>query len=122
MYVDAVAWVEIPNTLGMSQYADGGIVGSKPYIASGAYIQRMSNYCDRCPYDPKQAAGEQACPFTTLYWSFIDQHQEWLATNPRLGMQVRNWQNKGNDEQVEIRKRAEWLYAHLGQRKNKETQ
>ncbi len=122
MYVDAVAWVEIPNTLGMSQYADGGIVGSKPYIASGAYINRMSNYCDSCPYDPKQAAGEQACPFTTLYWSFIDQHQEWLATNPRLGMQVRNWQNKGNDEQTEIRERAAWLYAHMGQRKNKETQ
>lgn len=120
MYVDAVAWVEIPNTLGMSQYADGGIVGSKPYIASGAYINRMSNYCKDCPYDPKQAAGEGACPFTTLYWSFIDKHQEWLATNPRLGMQVKNWHNKEDQEQAEIRMRADWLYQHLGQSKNKE--
>lgn len=120
MYVDAVAWVEIPNTLGMSQYADGGIVGSKPYIASGAYIDRMSNYCKDCPYDPKQAAGDSACPFTTLYWSFIDKHQEWLATNPRLGMQVKNWHNKDEQEQAQIRKHADWLYQHLGQSKNKE--
>jgi deoxyribodipyrimidine photolyase-related protein len=115
MYVDAIAWVEIPNTIGMSQYADGGIVGSKPYIASGAYIQRMSNYCQHCPYNPKKAHGENACPFTTLYWSFIDRHQTWLARNPRLGMQVRNWSNKSEEEQQAIQKRAEWLYDHLQQ-------
>lgn len=84
MYVDAVAWVEIPNTLGMSQFADGGIVASKPYIASGNYISRMSNYCSRCPYNPKQATGDQACPFTTLYWGFIADNQSWLSQNPDL--------------------------------------
>jgi deoxyribodipyrimidine photolyase-related protein len=120
MYIDAVAWVEIPNTIGMSQYADGGIVGSKPYIASGAYIKRMSNYCDHCEFNPKQASGEEACPFTTLYWSFIDHHQEWLARNPRLGMQVRNWDNKSNDEKKAIRERAAWLYQHLDQSTYKE--
>jgi len=120
MFVDAVEWVEIPNTIGMSQYADGGVVGSKPYIASGAYIQRMSNYCQHCPYNPKQASGDEACPFTTLYWSFIDRHQTWLARNPRLGMQVRNWSNKTKDEQQAIQKRAEWLYHHLEQQTIKE--
>lgn len=113
MYVDAVAWVEIPNTIGMSQYADGGIVGSKPYIASGAYIQRMSNYCEHCQFNPKQADGDTACPFTTLYWSFIDRHQEWLSHNPRLGMQVKNWHNKSTEQQAHIRERASWLYGHL---------
>lgn len=121
MYTDAVAWVEIPNTLGMSQYADGGIVGSKPYIASGAYINRMSNYCQHCQYDPKQAAGDKACPFTTLYWSFIDKHQDMLSHNPRLGMQVKNWHNKGEQQQQQIRQRADWLRQHLDS-KHKELQ
>ena len=76
MYVDAVAWVEIPNTIGMGQYADGGLVGSKPYIASGAYINRMSNYCKHCRYKPAESQNEQACPFTTLYWNFIEKHQD----------------------------------------------
>ena len=113
MYVDAVAWVEIPNTLGMSQYADGGIVGSKPYIASGAYIDRMSNYCKQCPFDPKQAHGEKACPFTTLYWTFVERHQDLLSRNPRLGMQVKNWQRKPEDEQQAILKHAEKLHRQL---------
>jgi deoxyribodipyrimidine photolyase-related protein len=121
MYVDAVAWVEIPNTIGMSQYADGGIVGSKPYIASGAYINRMSNYCSHCQYKPKQAAGEKACPFTTLYWSFIDKHQDRLSRNPRLGMQVRNWYNKGEQEQQQIRERTEWLYRNLDKNNKEQT-
>ncbi len=113
MYVDAVAWVEIPNTLGMSQYADGGIVGSKPYIASGAYIDRMSNYCKQCPFDPKQAHGDTACPFTTLYWAFVDKHQDLLSRNPRLGMQVKNWHRKDADEQDAILKHAEKLHRQL---------
>ncbi|MEX0615469.1 MAG: cryptochrome/photolyase family protein [Methylophaga sp.] len=113
MYVDAVAWVEIPNTLGMSQYADGGIVGSKPYIASGAYIDRMSNYCKQCPFDPKQAHGDKACPFTTLYWAFVERHQDLLSGNPRLGMQVKNWQRKDADEQDAILKHAEKLHKQL---------
>ncbi|MTI64169.1 cryptochrome/photolyase family protein [Methylophaga sp.] len=120
MFIDAVAWVEVPNTIGMSQYADGGIVGSKPYIASGAYIKRMSNYCDHCRFNPKQASGDQACPFTTLYWSFIDHHRDWLSRNPRLGMQVRNWDNKKDDEKQAIRERTNWLYQHLDQSGYKE--
>jgi deoxyribodipyrimidine photolyase-related protein len=109
MYADAVAWVEIPNTLGMSQFADGGIVGSKPYIASGAYIQRMSNYCGQCRYRPQQASGELACPFTALYWDFIARHEHWLQGHPRLGMQVKNWLAKPAKEQAAIRETAKRL-------------
>lgn len=98
VYIDAIEWVELPNTLGMGQYADGGVMGSKPYIASGKYIKRMSNYCQGCRYDPDVSYGEKACPFTTLYWDFVQRHRDLLKKNPRLGMQVKNWDNK---EQVE---------------------
>lgn len=113
MYVDAVAWVEIPNTIGMGQYADGGLVGSKPYIASGAYINRMSNYCKHCCYKPAESQNEQACPFTTLYWNFIEKHQALLAKNPRLAMQVKHWLNKPDIEQQAIKRRSEWLFTNI---------
>ncbi len=90
VYVDAVEWVELPNTLGMSQYADGGVMGSKPYIATGKYIQRMSPHCQGCRYDPAQRSGDKACPFTTLYWDFLLRHQVALAKNPRMALQVNN--------------------------------
>lgn len=90
VYVDAVEWVELPNTLGMGQFGDGGLMASKPYVASGKYIQRMSNHCTGCQYDPAQSTGPQACPFTTLYWDFLARHEELLKKNPRMAMQLKN--------------------------------
>jgi len=90
MYVDAVEWVELPNTLGMSQYADGGLMASKPYVASGKYIDKMSNYCKGCHYDPSKSTGTDACPFTTLYWNYLITHKETLSKNPRMLMQIKN--------------------------------
>ena len=90
VYVDAVEWVELPNTLGMSQYADGGVMGSKPYIATGKYIQRMSPHCKGCRYDAALRSGDRACPFTTLYWDFLMRHESTLARNPRMALQVKN--------------------------------
>ncbi|MGB5177706.1 MAG: cryptochrome/photolyase family protein [Gammaproteobacteria bacterium] len=92
VYVDAVEWVELPNTLGMSQYADGGYLASKPYVATGKYIKRMSNYCTGCRYNPAHATGDDACPFTTLYWDFLARHQQRFARHPRTAMQWRNLQ------------------------------
>lgn len=91
VYADAFEWVELPNTLGMSQYADGGLVASKPYAASGAYIDRMSDYCGTCRFDVKKKHGEGACPFNYLYWDFIARNEEKLKDNPRLGPVYRNW-------------------------------
>lgn len=90
VYVDAVEWVELPNTLGMSQYGDGGLMASKPYVATGKYIQRMGGPCSGCRYDPAQREGEKACPFTTLYWDFLMRHEPLLAKNPRMALQVKN--------------------------------
>lgn len=84
VYADAYEWVELPNTLGMSLFGDGGLFASKPYIASGKYINRMSNYCKSCRYDPNQTTGDKACPFNSLYWDFLARHQEKLAPNMRL--------------------------------------
>jgi deoxyribodipyrimidine photolyase-related protein len=90
VYVDAVEWVELPNTLGMGQFGDGGLMASKPYVASGKYIQRMSNHCKGCRYDPALSTGEAACPFTTLYWDFLIHHEALLKKNPRMAMQLKN--------------------------------
>lgn len=106
VYVDAVEWVEMPNTIGMSQAADGGIMASKPYVATGKYIQRMSNYCSECCYDPAIATGDKACPFTTLYWDFLNRHQEKLVENNRMQLQLRNLQNKSKKEIEQITSQA----------------
>jgi deoxyribodipyrimidine photolyase-related protein len=90
VYVDAVEWVELPNTLGMGQFGDGGLMASKPYVASGKYIQRMGNHCKGCQYDPAQSTGKSACPFTTLYWDFLMRHEPMLKKNPRMAMQLKN--------------------------------
>jgi deoxyribodipyrimidine photolyase-related protein len=109
VYVDAIEWVELPNTLGMSQYADGGVMASKPYAASGKYIQRMSNYCDGCRFDPSKSTGKDACPFTTLYWDFLLRHAEALKGNPRMLMQLRNLSRLDENARAAIRKQAEGL-------------
>ena len=106
VYVDAVEWVELPNTLGMSQYADGGVMGSKPYIATGKYIQRMSPHCKGCRYDPAQREGDKACPFTTLYWDFLMRHQAMLAGNPRMALQVKNLARLTEAQTLAIKDRA----------------
>ncbi|MCA9235669.1 MAG: cryptochrome/photolyase family protein, partial [Planctomycetales bacterium] len=115
VYVDAVEWVELPNTLGMSQYADGGVMASKPYAATGKYIQRMSNYCQGCRFDPAQATGDDACPFTTLYWDFLARHKKKLDANPRMSLQVKNLQRKDVEELQQIRRQAEELRANIAQ-------
>ena len=92
VYVDAVEWVEAPNTIGMSQYADGGLLASKPYVATGKYIKRMSNYCKNCRFNPDAATGADACPFTTLYWEFLQRHESRFASHPRTALQ---WKNLG---------------------------
>jgi deoxyribodipyrimidine photolyase-related protein len=106
VYVDAVEWVELPNTLGMSQYADGGVMGSKPYIASGKYIQRMSPHCKGCRYDPAQRSGPSACPFTTLYWDFLVRHEAALSKNPRMALQVKNLARMTDAQKQAVSERA----------------
>jgi deoxyribodipyrimidine photolyase-related protein len=106
IYVDAVEWVELPNVIGMSQFADGGRMASKPYIASGKYIDRMSNYCAGCRFKPDQATGQDACPFTTLYWDFLSRHEQRFERHPRLGPQVRNVKRLSAERRAEIAAQA----------------
>ncbi len=116
VYVDAVEWVELPNTLGMSQYADGGVMASKPYIASGKYIQRMSNYCSGCRFDPAQSTGPKACPYTTLYWDFLWRHREALTRNQRMAFQLKNLARWSEDQIVAIQVQASALRECTGTR------
>jgi deoxyribodipyrimidine photolyase-related protein len=102
VYADAYEWVELPNTVGMSQFADGGLLASKPYAASGAYINRMSNYCGSCAYDVKQRTGPKACPFNALYWDFISRHRSKIAGNPRMAQMVRTYDKFADDERARI--------------------
>lgn len=102
VYADAYEWVELPNTLGMSQYADGGMLASKPYAASGAYINRMSNYCESSVYDVKLRTGKQACPFNSLYWNFLNRHRDKLASNPRIGNMIRTYDKFSVSEREKI--------------------
>ena len=113
VYVDAVEWVELPNTAGMALYADGGGFTSKPYVASGAYIKRQSNYCSGCAYRPQERLGAQACPVTTLYWNFLDKHERWLAAHPRTMLMAKNIACLEPEERAAIRARAAEMLDNL---------
>ena len=115
VYVDAVEWVEAPNTLGMSQHADGGLMASKPYIATGKYIDRMSNYCSGCRYDPGDRSGAKACPYTTLYWDFLLRHEQRFRAHPRLRLQVRNLDKLDETTRRAIREQSDRLRSRFAQ-------
>jgi deoxyribodipyrimidine photolyase-related protein len=106
IYADALDWVQLPNTRGMSQFADGGIVGTKPYISSGNYINKMSNYCSGCHYDQKARTGDRACPFNSLYWNFFIRHRAKLEKNPRIGMAYRTLDKLSNQDKEAIERQA----------------
>ncbi|UXI03513.1 cryptochrome/photolyase family protein [Photobacterium sp. TY1-4] len=115
IYVDAIEWVELPNTRGMSQFADHGVVATKPYAASGNYINKMSDYCRDCHYNVKEKLGEQACPLNSLYWHFLHHHDKQLSRNPRIGMIYRSWDQLSPDQQQAVLDRAEYCLAHLSE-------
>ncbi len=116
VYVDAVEWVELPNTLGMSQFADGGLMASKPYIASGKYIDRMSNHCKGCRFNPAESTGDTACPFTTLYWNYLDRHADTLAKNSRMVMQLKNFNRLTFEQREAIQQQANTLRVNIASR------
>jgi deoxyribodipyrimidine photolyase-related protein len=114
VYADAYEWVELPNSLGMSQFADGGMLASKPYAASGAYINRMSDYCTSCRYDVKQRTGPKACPFNALYWEFIARNEGKLRKNPRMAMPYKNWDRTKEADKIALRASAQQFLETLG--------
>jgi deoxyribodipyrimidine photolyase-related protein len=113
IYVDAIEWVELPNTAGMALFANGGRFTSKPYIASGAYIKRMSNYCNDCKYKPDIRFGESACPVTTLYWNFLIKHREQFEASPRTRLMTANLKRISDDDQKEITIHAKKILSNL---------
>ncbi len=114
VYADAYEWVELPNTHGMATFADGGIVGSKPYAASGAYINRMSDYCGSCRYDVKQRLGDDACPFNALYWDFLDRNRKPLSGNIRLAMPYKTLERMSESDRSDIRSQADAWRERFG--------
>lgn len=115
VYSDAYEWVEMPNTLGMALFGDGGILGSKPYAASGKYIDKMSNFCKHCRYDPQDTLGEKACPFNALYWDFMARHQNLLKDNHRLFYVYATWNKFSKEKQEAIREKASQLFKTMNQ-------
>lgn len=113
IYIDAIEWVEMPNTRGMSQFADGGLVATKPYAASGNYVNKMSDYCKSCHYNVKEKTTEDSCPLNSLYWNFMHQHRDKLAGNPRIGMVYRNWDKQLPENQQATLSRANWCLENL---------
>jgi deoxyribodipyrimidine photolyase-related protein len=115
IYIDAIEWVEITNTRGMSQFADGGIVGTKPYVSSASYIHKMSSYCTGCYYDKAKKTGEKSCPFNSLYWNFYDRHEAKLAKNPRIGMMYNVWRKMQPVAKAELLEQAEYYLTHINE-------
>jgi len=115
IYIDAFEWVEITNTRGMSQFADGGIVGSKPYVSSATYINKMSSYCTGCYYDKAKKTGDKACPFNSLYWNFYDKHESKLAKNPRIGMMYNVWRKMQPNAKAELLEQADYYLKHINE-------
>lgn len=113
VYIDAFEWVELPNTLGMSQFADGGLLATKPYVSSAAYIDRMSDYCKGCAYDKKQRLGDTACPFNALYWDFYQRYAAKLERNPRIGMAYRQLAKMPSEELAALQAQAQHTRAQL---------
>ena len=113
VYVDAVEWVELPNVAGMALYANGGRFTSKPYVASGAYINRMSNYCNNCKYKPEQKIGVDACPTTTLYWHFLINHYDTFSRNPRTSLMTKNVDRFSAEEVNAIQSQAQTILNSL---------
>ncbi|MCG8671675.1 MAG: cryptochrome/photolyase family protein [Pseudomonadales bacterium] len=113
IYIDALEWVEAPNTLSMSQFADGGKLASKPYSCGGNYIHKMSDHCKSCHYSVTKKHGEGSCPFNSLYWHFLDRHEPLLGKNHRLSMIYRNWQKRKPEEKKEIIRTAEHYLNNL---------
>jgi deoxyribodipyrimidine photolyase-related protein len=113
VYIDAIEWVEITNTRGMSQHADGGIVGSKPYVSSANYIDKMSDYCKGCYYDKAKKTGERACPFNSLFWDFYHRHRDKLENHPRIGFVYRTWDKMGASSREGILAHAAHVLLHL---------
>lgn len=115
IYIDAIEWVEITNTRGMSQFADGGVVGTKPYVSSAAYIDKMSHYCGSCYYKKALKTGEKACPFNSLYWNFYDRHEDKLSKNPRIGMMYSVWAKMQPEEKVRLLEQAHYYLKHINE-------
>lgn len=113
IYIDAIDWVEITNTRGMSQFADGGIIGTKPYVSSASYIDKMSHYCNSCFYKKAIKVGDRACPFNSLYWNFYDQHESKLAKNPRIGMMYNVWNRMEPNTKADLLKQADYYLKNI---------
>jgi len=113
VYADAFEWVEAPNTIGMSQFADGSVLGSKPYAASGAYINRMSDYCAGCRYEVKQKTGPDACPLNALYWDFLARHRPRFEGNPRMAQMYRTYDKFDPDHRTALHAHARAFLTHL---------
>lgn len=113
IYIDALDWVEITNTRGMSQFADGGIVGTKPYVSSASYIDKMSNYCGTCYYNKSKKTGDKACPFNSLYWHFYERHSDKLSNNPRIQMMYNIWNKMEPAKKADLLEQADHYLQNI---------